>query len=192
MDKDNFGNFFSEENKSYRDIAKLVEMLQTLLLHEGKQVREEWGRSLPFADYIVDRWKKASELGFGTGSSIYDSSLVLGDVNVGKNTWIGPFTVLDGTGKLEIGDNCSISAGVQIYTHDTVKWAISGGVEPAEQSPVRIGSNTYIGPDVLISRGVTIGDRCVIGAKSFVNRDIADGKKAWGTPAKVIGESDEK
>jgi acetyltransferase-like isoleucine patch superfamily enzyme len=165
-------------------------MLQSLLLYRGEEVRKEWNRSLPFADYIVDRWKKASELGFGTGSSIYDSSLVLGDVKVGKNTWIGPFTVLDGTGELEIGDNCSISAGVQIYTHDTVKWAISGGAEPAEQSPVRIGSNTYIGPDVVISRGVTIGDRCVIGAKSFVNRDIADGKKAWGTPAKVIEASE--
>ena len=191
MDEDNFGNFF-RGGASPRDIAKLVEMLQSLLLYRGEEVRKNWNRSLPFADYIVDRWKKASELGFGTGSSIYDSSLVLGDVNVGKNTWIGPFTVLDGTGKLEIGDNCSISAGVQIYTHDTVKWAISGGAEPAEQSPVHIGSNTYIGPDVVISRGVTIGDRCVIGAKSFVNRDITDGKKAWGTPVKVIGESDER
>ena len=191
MDKDNFGNFFRGE-ASPRDIAKLVEMLQSLLLYRGEEVRKDWNRSLPFADYIVDRWKKASELGFGTGSSIYDSSFVLGDVNVGKNTWIGPFTVLDGTGKLEIGDNCSISAGVQIYTHDTVKWAISGGAEPAEQSPVRIGSNTYIGPDVVISRGVTIGNQCVIGAKSFVNRDITDGKKAWGTPVKVIGESDER
>ena len=85
------------------DIAKPVEMLQNLLLHEGKQVREEWGRSLPFADYIVDRWKKARELGFGAESSIYDSSLVLGEVEVGNNTWIGPFTVLDGKEGLRLG-----------------------------------------------------------------------------------------
>lgn len=188
MNKDNFGNLFKRET-SPEDIVKLVDMLQAMLLYEGKKVREEWGRSLPFADYLVNRWEKARELGFGEGSSIYDSSLVLGEVKVGKNTWVGPFTVLDGTGGLEIGDNCSISAGVQIYTHDTVKWAISGGKDPVEQSPVRVGSNTYIGPDVVISRGVKIGHQCVIGAKSFVNCDIADGKKAWGIPAKIIGES---
>ncbi len=61
---------------------------------------------------------------------------------------------------LEIGDNCSISAGVQIYTHDTVKWAISGGVEQAERAPVRIGSNCYIVLNTVVSKGVSIGDAC--------------------------------
>ena len=110
--------------------------------------------SLPFGDYIVDRWEKAKNLGFGEGSSIYDSAIVIGDVKVGKNTWIGPFTVLDGTGGLEIGDTCSISAGVQIYTHDTVEWAISGGKHPKEQAPVQIGNRCYIGPNSIISKGV--------------------------------------
>ncbi len=84
----------------------------TKLQHD---INEKWQRTLPFGDYIVDRWKKAECLGFGEGSTIYDSSLVFGDVKVGKNTWIGPFTILDGSGGLEIGSNCSISAGVQIY-----------------------------------------------------------------------------
>src|SRR5215218_4042343 len=66
-------------------------------------VAERWQRNLPLADYLVDRWEKARRLGFGAGSSIYDSSLVLGHVKVGENTWIGPFTVLDGSGGLEIG-----------------------------------------------------------------------------------------
>ena len=111
-------------------IAELLEELKALLVREQFSVQQQWNRSLPFADYIVDRWGKAQSLGFGEGSSIYDSSLVLGDVKVGKNTWIGPFTVLDGAASLVIGDHCSISAGVQIYTHDTVKWAVSGGGNP--------------------------------------------------------------
>jgi acetyltransferase-like isoleucine patch superfamily enzyme len=106
-------------------------------------------------------------------------------VKIGRNTWIGPFTVLDGSGDLIIGDNCSISAGVQIYTHDTVEWATSGGIKKAQYAPVTIGSCCYIGPNVIISKGVTIGDGCVIGANSFVNADVASGMKAWGTPAKV-------
>ena len=151
-------------------------------------VRERFQRSLPFADYIVDRWEKARELGFGEGASIYDSALLLGDVSVGRNTCIGPFTVLDGSGGLIIGENCSISAGVQIYTHDTVKWAVSGGVHSPERAPVRIGNRCYIGPNVVISKGVTIGDGCVIGASSFVNQNIPSGMRAWGTPARCQSE----
>jgi len=102
------------------------------------------------------------------------------------NTWIGPFTILDGSGGLTIGDYCSISAGVQIYTHDTVQWAISGGKYEAERSAVKIGSRCYIGPNVIISKGVTIGDGCVIGACSLVNCDIPSDSKAWGVPVKIM------
>lgn len=153
----------------------------------SEQIAKKWGRSMPFGDLISDRWEKAQALGFGEGTSIYDSALVLGPVVVGKNTWIGPFTLLDGSGGLSIGDTCSISAGVQIYTHDTVEWAISDGIAEVERAPVSIGSRCYIGPNTVISKGVSIGDGCIIGANSFVNRDIPSGMKAWGTPAKVVG-----
>lgn len=160
-----------------------------MLAQQQWHVREHWKRSLPFGDYIVDRWGKARELGFGEGASIYDSALVLGDVAVGRNTWIGPFTVLDGSGGLEIGEYCSISAGVQIYTHDTVQWAVSGGVRSPERAPVRIGDRCYIGPNVVISKGVTIGNGCVIGANSFVNKDVLSGMRAWGIPARCQGDA---
>ena len=149
-------------------------------------VQKKWNRSLPFADYVVDRWDKAKKMGFGDGSSIYDSSLVIGDVSVGKNTWIGPFTVLDGAGGLWIGNYCSISAGVQIYTHDTVAWATSGGENEPEKAPVSIGNHSYIGPNAVISKGVTIGEGCVIGANSFLNDSFPAGSKAAGNPARRV------
>ena len=167
-------------------LDELLKELRALLAQQKMAVREKWNRSLPFGDHIVDRWEKARELGFGEGTSIYDSVLLLGDVAVGRNTWIGPFTVLDGSGGLVIGDHCSISAGVQIYTHDTVKWAVSGGVHPPEHASVRIGNRCYVGPNAVISKGVTIGDGCVIGANSYVNSDLPAETKAWGTPARVI------
>lgn len=169
-------------------LAELLEELRALLFQEMTTVQQHWQRSLPFADYVVDRWQKARTLGFGEGSSIYDSSLVLGEVKVGKSTWVGPFTVLDGSGGLEIGDTCSISAGVQIYTHDTVAWATSGGTAPVERAPVRIGNRCYIGPNTIITKGIAIGDGCVIGANSLVNFDIPSGTKAWGTPCLVRGK----
>lgn len=169
-------------------IAELLEELQALLSQQQLSVQQQWNRSLPFGDYISDRWAKAESLGFGEGSSIYDSSVVLGDVKVGKNTWIGPFTVLDGSSSLVIGDYCSISAGVQIYSHDTVDWAITAGAQPAEHAAVCIGDRCYIGPNVVITKGVTLGDGCIIGANSFVNCDIPANHKAWGNPVRVQGE----
>ncbi len=157
-----------------------------MLAQQQFSVRQQWNRSLHFADYIVDRWKKTAALGFGEGSSINYNALVHGDVKVGWATWIGPCTVLDGSGGLQISENCSISAGIQIYTYDTVQWAITGGKIEAERAPVQIGSQCYIGPNFIVSKGVTIGDGCVIGAKSFVNCGIPERHKAWGTSARVL------
>jgi acetyltransferase-like isoleucine patch superfamily enzyme len=169
-------------------IAELMEELQALLAQEMDTVQQRWQRALPFADYVVDRWKKAKALGFGEGSSIYDSALVLGDVKVGTNTWIGPFTVLDGSGGLAIGDNCSISAGVQIYSHDTVDWAVSGGQAKAAHAPTAIGDNCYIGPNTVVAKGVSIGSGCIVGANSLVLADIEAGSKAFGTPCRTVGK----
>jgi acetyltransferase-like isoleucine patch superfamily enzyme len=155
-----------------------------------KEVAARWDRTLPFGDYFVDRWDKAKRLGFGEGTSIYDSSLVLGDVKVGKGTWIGPFTVLDGSGGLSIGDHCSISAGVQLYTHDTVRRALSGGVLEADRTPTSIGSRCYIGPNTVVTMGVSIGDGSVIGANSLVLEDIPAGSRAHGNPCRVVGSAD--
>ena len=58
---------------------------------------------MPFGELVNDRWEKANFLGFGKGTSVYDSSVIIGDVVVGENTWIGPNTILDGSGKLTIG-----------------------------------------------------------------------------------------
>lgn len=151
------------------------------------RTREQWNRDLPFEELLFDRWERAASLGFGEGSSIYHNSYVYGDVSVGRNTWVGPFTLLDGTGGLTIGESCSISSGVQIYSHDTVRWAVSGGVTETERSPVSIGSFTYVGSQTVVGRGVTIGDHVVIGACSFVNRDIPAYTVAVGVPCRPIG-----
>lgn len=157
------------------------------ILHAFLELRnlkkEKFKQILPFGDYFSDRWEKASYAGFGKGTSVYDNVLILGDVHVGINTWIGPNVILDGNGGLEIGSYCSISAGVQIYSHDSVKWAISGGKEKYQYAKTIIEDNCYIGPNVIIAMGVRIGKGSIIGANSFINKDIPEYSKAYGNPA---------
>ena len=169
---------------------ELLRQLRAVQRELSDAMRARWNRDLPLAELVGDRWERAERLGFGEGTSIYDSSHVFGDVRVGRHTWIGPFTLLDGTGGLEIGDYCSISTGVQIYSHDTVDWAVSGGELPYERAPVQIGSRCYIGPQSVIAKGVTIGDGSIVGACSFVRADVPAGAIAVGSPARVIGSAE--
>jgi acetyltransferase-like isoleucine patch superfamily enzyme len=149
--------------------------------------RREFNRHVPFGDLVSERSEIAAAYGFGEGTTCYDNVVILGDVRVGRNTWIGPNVILDGRGGLEIGDYVSVSAGVQIYTHDSVAWSVSRGAEPMPTSPTKIGSGVYIGPNTVIQRGVEIGEGAVIGAMSYVDRRIPAGMKAWGVPARIIG-----
>lgn len=167
---------------------ELAQALRLLRVSADEHTRSRWDRSLPFADALFDRWERAQRLGFADGVSIYDSACVFGDVTIGAHTWVGPHTLLDGSGGgLRIGSYCSISAGVRIYTHDTMRWALSGGALERETGPVAIGDCCYLGSDSVVARGVAIGDRCVVAANSFVNRDVADNTVVGGSPARRLG-----
>ncbi|HEY9582896.1 MAG TPA: acyltransferase [Candidatus Paceibacterota bacterium] len=170
------------------DIEQLRQLLRELGSHLDSLQKEKWNRSLPFEEGLFDRWERAKSLKFGENTSIYQNSLIFGDVKVGKDTWIGPFTILDGSGGLLIGDNCSISSGVQIYTHDTVDKRISNGKAPIIRAQTKIGNSCYIGPMTVIGKGVTIGNNSIVGTHSFVNKDIPAYSIAVGTPARVIGK----
>jgi len=165
----------------------IEEELRELHQRLDRETRDQWDRSLPLQELLSDRWERARALGFGQEASIYAASYLYGDVEVGSRTWIGPFTLLDGSGGLQIGENCSISAGVQIYSHDSVEWALTNGVAEYELAPVSIGDCCHIGAHSTIVKGVTIGHHSVIGAGSFVNRDIAPFTIAAGAPCRPIG-----
>jgi carbonic anhydrase/acetyltransferase-like protein (isoleucine patch superfamily) len=163
-------------------------LLRACYLAADERLRADYQRSLPFQDALFDRWERAHRLGFASDASIYNSAAVFGDVSVGKATWVGPNTLLDGSGGgIEIGAHCSISSGVHIYTHDAVLWALSGGKCEYTHAPVRIGNCVYIGSQSVIAAGVTIGSRSVVAANSFVNNDVPEATIVGGSPARKIG-----
>lgn len=172
-----------------KEMKVLGENIEEYLSCKRNQMWEKWERVLPTNELLFDRWEKAKMLNSGEGTSVYDSSLIFGEVEIGKNVWIGPFTILEGlNGRLKIGDYCSISSGVQIYTHDSVKYSLTSGKLGYEKGNVEIGNNTYIGSMTIINKSVKIGEYCVIGANSFVNKDIPSYSIAFGTPAKIVGK----
>lgn len=81
---------------------------------------------------------------------------------IGEGTWIGHFTVIDGSQGLKIGKNCSIASGVHIYTHSTHELVAHGKEKLVGR--VEIGDNVAIGANAVIHYGCIIGDNVVIKA----------------------------
>ena len=175
--------------KKSDEISKMYNNLRKLHNDLRDKMKKDWDRVQPFDELLFDRWEKANFIKTKKNASVYHNSYIYGDVDIGKNTWIGPYTLLDGSGgKLKIGDFCSVSSGVHIYTHDTVKWSVTGGKAPYEKKGVVVGDFCYIGPYTIITKGVKIGKCCVIGAHSLVNSNIPSYSISFGIPSKVVGK----
>ncbi len=161
--------------------------LLEILKEKEENMRIKFHRTLPRHELLNDRWEKAQLLGFEKDANIYDSSYVFGDVKVGEKTWIGPYTLLDGTGGLSIGAYCNISSGVQIYTHSSLNWVLTRGNASYVHEATEIGDCVYVGSQSIIDKGVKIGAHSVVAANSYVNKSFPEYSIIAGTPAKHIG-----
>ena len=169
------------------DLLSLWQKLQSLHFRLRDYTKKKYNRVNPFNEELFD-WKEKGRYFGGVNVTVYDSTIISGNVKIGGNTWIGPFCSIDGTGGLTIGCFCCISTGVRVLTHDTVRWALSGGKCEYEYAPTSIGNCCFIGVNSIILRGVRIGNHCLIGAGSIVNRDLPDFSIAAGVPAEIIGK----
>jgi len=172
-----------------RKLERLREDLRKLHESLREEMLQKWQRVLPFDEILFDRWEKSRFVNAGINSSIYHNSYIYGDVRIGRDTWVGPYTLLDGSGgKLTIGNFCSVSTGVQVYTHNTVRWSLSGGKSPKQTGPVEIGNACYLGPYSLVTAGVEIGNQSLVGAFTLVNKNVPAGSIVFGIPGRIVGK----
>lgn len=96
------------------------------------------------------------------------------NVSLGKGVFLNNDCSINCRQEVRIGNDCLFGEGVRIYDHnhrfrDPSRSIASQGFKCA---PVVIGSNTWIGSDVVILKGVTIGSNVVIGAGCVIDSDI--------------------
>ena len=134
-----------------------------------------------------------------------------GRLRIGEGTLLEPgcWLTLAPEGEIEIGEGCFLNRGTMIAAQGSVKigdhtmFANGCFVGDAEhrfddpelpvtwqgftsKGPVEIGANCWFGVNCAVTSGVTVGERCVIGANSVVNRDLPARTICAGVPAKPI------
>ncbi len=115
---------------------------------------------------------------FGTGRSI----------RIGRGTTIRGATILARGADVSIGSDCLISREIEIRSTDVHKVRARATNELFNPpQPVIIGDHVWIGARALISKGVVLGDGCVVGAMTFVNKPFPEQNlMIAGIPARIV------
>lgn len=108
------------------------------------------------------------------------------NIGIGENFYANVNCVILDEAAVTFGDNVFIGPNCAFYTaaHPLDAGQRRLGLEFAR--PISVGSDVWIGGNVVVLPGVTIGDGCIIGAGSVVTRDIPAGFLAFGNPCRVI------
>lgn len=114
-------------------------------------------------------------------------------IRIGNRVAIRSWVTLSASSSIEVGDDVVFGAQCTVVDCDHTWRDGNPNVlhNPVVTEPIRIGAGTWLGDRVTVLRGVTIGERCAIGAHSVVRDDIPDGSIAAGIPARVIGRSED-
>jgi putative colanic acid biosynthesis acetyltransferase WcaF len=114
---------------------------------------------------------------FPTAMITFPSKLTLS-----PRSMVGPRVVIYNLARITLlrGANISQNAHLCAGTHDYSKWSM-----PLVAKPIVIGENAWIGADVFVGPGVSIGELCVVGARSVVVRDLPARTVCVGNPCRA-------
>ncbi|MBG0781327.1 MAG: acyltransferase [Bacteroidales bacterium] len=125
----------------------------------------------------------------GANSTIEDFATVnngVGPVVIGDRTRIGLGCVL--IGPVTVGNDVMFAQNVVVsgLNHGYQDINTPPSLQPVETKPISIGDEVWIGANVVITAGVTIGKHAVVAAGSVVTKDVPDFSIAAGNPARIL------
>lgn len=120
-------------------------------------------------------------------------------IKIADNVFVGHYSILDGTGSLEIEEGAQLAAWVGIFTHSShIAIRLYGrhysDIPEADKKAypigkVKIGSYAFVGAGAIILPGVSIGRGAIVGAGAVVSKSVGDFQIVSGNPADVIGDT---
>lgn len=127
---------------------------------------------------------------FDLGGSKHDGTLL----TVGRDCYLGDNVHIVASERVEIGDNCLMASHVFIsdVSHGRYQGMAQSrpdsnpNLRPLHSRPVTIGDNVWIGENVCVLPGVSIGNGCIVNANAVVTKSVPVGCIVAGLPARVI------
>ncbi|MFE7083346.1 sugar O-acetyltransferase [Priestia megaterium] len=110
------------------------------------------------------------------------------NINVGDNFFANYDAIILDCAKVIIGNDVLFGPRVGIYTANHVTDPEARAKGDTYALPVKIGDKVWLGANVIVNPGVTIGENSIIGSGSVVTKDIPPNAIAVGNPCKVIKE----
>lgn len=131
-------------------------------------------------------------------SFIHSSAVIIGNVIIGKNVYIGPNAVLRGDwGLIQIDDGCNVQENCVIHMFPGTTVHLEENAHVGHGAIIHgatLGRNCLIGMNSVIMDYAKIGENTIVGALSLVqaNQEIPVNSLAVGNPAKVVKELSEE
>lgn len=98
-----------------------------------------------------------------------------GKLIIGNKVYMNRYCMISAHNQVSIGDNCLFGPGVKIFDNNHTYNPETGVSTDLNTAPIRIGKNCWIASNVVILKGATIGDNCVIGAGCIIHGNIPSG-----------------
>ena len=142
-------------------------------------------------DFASERRRRSSgSLWIGNGSTLCKGVIISmygGIVNIGSDSYIGPYVVIYGHGGVGIGNNVLIANHTTIVSsaHNYARRSSPICHQGERLSPVTIEDDVWIGSGARIMAGVSVGKGSVIGANSVLTKSTSPYSISYGVPAKA-------
>jgi acetyltransferase-like isoleucine patch superfamily enzyme len=120
---------------------------------------------------------------------VWLTAMAPGRIAIGEGSFLNLGVQVAALDRVEIGAHCMFANGCFVTDSDHRFDDLSKPITWqgfTSKGPTRVGDDTWCGANVVITSGVTVGERCVIGANAVVTRDLPPYSIAAGAPAKVI------
>lgn len=167
--------FFSGKAKGLRvasnvDLSGKIKLGRNIYISQGVKIykNNEIKDYVYLGDNVELRNGTSHKITIDKNCTINRGSIIIGNVNIGKNCLIAPLCVIAGA------------------NHNFSDLAVNTNQQGASSKGISLCNNVWIGAQVIILDGVVIGENCIIGAGSVVTKNIPKNSIAVGNPCQVI------
>ena len=157
-------------------IHKIYKVLYYLLKLPNITKIKPYSKNIKFGDFCNFSFYPKSKVFLEDNINLrnYCNILVGNDaiLNISSNVFMNNYCSINCLENIEIGENTLFGEGVKIYDHNHQYSSEKIEHQEFNTAPIKIGKNCWLGSNVIILKGVTIGDNVILGAGCVVHKDI--------------------